>query len=451
VTDAYDRTVLLLRYSEPLVEPLATALEETKERQNKVSVGANSAGIVSGALGVAAAATILTPVGAPLLIASLVLGGGATATQAGTEAKNAYFSEPHKLANRILALSGVANSLLRIVSTLRDAMLRCHIRTDVYENDNPKKVKSASEQEEMKKKRDGVLAGVTVGRLGLAGMEVGTVGTVAGMELGTLAATSEAGVLNAQFLSRTGTNLMKTARVARFAGGALSAATIVLEARCMSTTIKDIRNGNPCEKAQRLREVKAELEKLPTTSQLDTEIERYLEAASHRDRALTQDEVVQILLEQMEDEGTMEKDSQPLVAGDLQLTVSSSSGEEEADENHMPTSAEAASAISREEGAPSSTPRVPLSPQRVSLLERIETYKQTSDSPGNVRIINGNNVGQHQQSSYPASSVSAPSYTTTDASAPTGLNHPDKPSLLERIALHKQRKQRQEMEASLTL
>jgi hypothetical protein len=42
-------------------------------------------GVLSGVLGVATAATILTPVGPPLLIASFLFGGSATAVQMSTE------------------------------------------------------------------------------------------------------------------------------------------------------------------------------------------------------------------------------------------------------------------------------------------------------------------------------------------------------------------------------
>ena len=81
---------------------------------------------MSGVLGIAAAASILTPAGPPLLIASLVFGGGATSVQMGNEAMN-YFSEPNKLADRIIALHGMTLSILRVTSTLRDAMMRDHI------------------------------------------------------------------------------------------------------------------------------------------------------------------------------------------------------------------------------------------------------------------------------------------------------------------------------------
>lgn len=73
--DLYDRTLLLLKYSSQYIDSVADSLEQTMVKQNRVSLGGSSAGIVSGALGIAAAATILTPVGPPLLVASLLFGG----------------------------------------------------------------------------------------------------------------------------------------------------------------------------------------------------------------------------------------------------------------------------------------------------------------------------------------------------------------------------------------
>ena len=73
--DLYDRTALLLKYSAQYIDGVAESLEQAMTRQNKIGVGGSTAGIMSGALGIAAAATILTPAGPPLLIASLLFGG----------------------------------------------------------------------------------------------------------------------------------------------------------------------------------------------------------------------------------------------------------------------------------------------------------------------------------------------------------------------------------------
>jgi len=132
MVDCYDRCILLLQYSKQFATQISASLEDQTKKQDIIGLASSSVGVLSGVLGIAAAASILTPAGPPLLIASLFFGGGATTVQSGTEALN-YLSEPRKLADRIIALHGMSLSILRVTSTLRDAMLRDHIRTDVYE------------------------------------------------------------------------------------------------------------------------------------------------------------------------------------------------------------------------------------------------------------------------------------------------------------------------------
>merc|ERR1712176_346880 len=48
---------------------------------------------------------------------------------------------------------------------------------------------------------------------------------------------------------------MRTMRLARGLGGALSAAILVMEANAIHSTLKRMKNGSPCEKAQRIRNI----------------------------------------------------------------------------------------------------------------------------------------------------------------------------------------------------
>lgn len=277
MVECYDRCLLILKYSAQYVEQIAQSLEEQKEQQNKIGLGSSGVGVLSGVLGIAAAATILTPAGPPLLIASLFFGGGATAVQTGTEAYN-YFSEPNKLADRIIALHGMVLSILRVTSTLRDAMMRNHIRTDVFEAEQASLAETV--QEQLEKNKAGVLA---VGNMGRAA----TLGSVAGVEAGAVASAggvvaaetaAGAGARSATALSRAGTAAARTVRFARFAGGALSAAVLVMEANAIHSTLQDIHNGSPCGKASHIRRISEELRNkdLPTTSELDEECQAYL-------------------------------------------------------------------------------------------------------------------------------------------------------------------------------
>lgn len=284
MVDCYDRCLLILKYSTQYVESIALSLEQQKEQKNKIGLGSSSAGVLSGALGIAAAATILTPAGPPLLIASLFFGGSATVVQTGSEAYN-YFSEPNKLADRIIALHGMLLSILRVTSTLRDAMMRNHIRTDVFEAEKASLAEAV--QEKLGKNKAGVLAATNMGR-------AATLGSVAGAEAGVVASATGgmvaaetaagAGAQGATALTRAGTAAARTVRFARFAGGALSAAVLVLEANAIHSTLKEINNGSPCDKANRIRAIAEEIKNkdLPTTSELDEECQAYLKVLAHR-------------------------------------------------------------------------------------------------------------------------------------------------------------------------
>jgi hypothetical protein len=284
LVNVYDRILLLLRYSDQYIPQVSRQLEKSTVVQNKVGIGSSSAGIVSGVLGMAAAATILTPAGPPLLIASLLFGGTATTIQTGTEVKN-YFSDSNQLADRVLALHGMLKSILKVTSTLRDALLRDYLRTDGVDDSL---LKQHDHEIDLEKHKGTLLAGLTVSRAGAASVELGALATAA--EVG-------AASRSARFFTRGGTQIMRTARFARFAGGALSAATLLFETKCMSDTIQSIRAGNPCEKARLLEEIQVELPNLPSTKRLDSELQNYLEGFAQRERRMTEEECVRLILD----------------------------------------------------------------------------------------------------------------------------------------------------------
>ena len=296
MVDCYDRCMLLLQYSKQFGEQIATSLEDQKTKQDKIGLASSSVGVVSGILGIAAAASILTPAGPPLLIASLFFGGSATTVQSGTEALN-YLSEPRKLADRIIALHGMSLSILRVTSTLRDAMMRDHIRTDVYEAESVPLSNQKIKESYEKNKTKMVMGSNTVRSLtGLARIEAG-VGTAAGTaaaagaagEAGAMGAAataaSTAGAAGARVsttVSRAGTAAARTVRFARFAGGALSAAVLVMEANAIQSTVKSISQGSPCDKANKLRSCLKEIEAFPSTTELDQECQSYLSVLAQR-------------------------------------------------------------------------------------------------------------------------------------------------------------------------
>lgn len=235
----------------------------------------------------------------------------ATAVSTGTEVQNRYFSEPHHVAGNIIALHGMLKNILKVADILRDAVARDIIMMEHLKNDESKDADAKDKVlETYQQNRGGVLAGMTAGRLGMAGMEVGQMA----------AAEGSAG---AQLFSRTSSNVLKTVRFARFAGGAISAATLALEAKCMNDTIRAIRAGNPCDKANSLRRIKEEIKYLPSTTNLDRECESYIEAMNSRDRKMTEQEAVRLLIDssqaQTESERQTENVASAKGAGTMRL------------------------------------------------------------------------------------------------------------------------------------
>jgi len=305
--DLYDRVLLLLQYSSQYIESIAAALEENTKKYNNVNVGASSAGIASGALGIAAAAAIFTPAGPPLLVASLLLGGGATTVQTGTEVVN-YFSEPNKFADKIIVLVGMLHSLLKVKENLREILTARLLEQE----GNPEIERLKKSLHELREKQreaafrygttvasTAVLGGVAMAGGGVAMAEVaaGAAGA-ATLESAAIVSSVEVGTLagrNANMLSKSGTAIARGARFARFAGGALSAATLALEARTLNNTLEQIKAGNPCEKADTLRRILKELPLLPTTEQLDDECRIYIGAMSNRVNATALEDAINLI------------------------------------------------------------------------------------------------------------------------------------------------------------
>jgi hypothetical protein len=176
-------------------------------------------------------------------------------------------------------------NVLRVADTLRDAIARDKFTLDHWEERQPDKEMRLSKKlmQKFKRNRGEVLAGLTAGRLGAVGMEVGNLATPVGR--------------NSQFFSRAGSNALSAAPVAQVAGGAASAAIIVIEAHSLGKTIQAIRTGNPCDKAYNLRRIQMDFLTLPTTADLEKECEDYLDMINQRDRQMSEEEAVRLLIE----------------------------------------------------------------------------------------------------------------------------------------------------------
>lgn len=206
------------------------------------------------------------------------------------------------MAGNIIALHGMLKNILKVADTLRDAVARDMVVTECLKEDLPGAPLTGQIVRAYEHNRSGVLATMTAGRLGMAGMEIG--------QLTKVAEAGAAGSRNARFFSRTTSNLLKSARFARFAGGAISGVTLVLEAKCMHDTIKAIRAGNPCDKAKTLRKIQEELYDLPLTADLDRECENYLQAMRRRDRRMTEEQAVRLLIETSQAQAEIERQAE---------------------------------------------------------------------------------------------------------------------------------------------
>jgi hypothetical protein len=277
LVDLYDRALLLLKYSSPFLLQVATSLDQSTKKTNNMGVGGSSVGVVSGVLGVAAACTIFTPVGPPLILASLVFGGSAAAVHTGSEAIK-YFSEPHHVADRILALYGMIQNVLLKIHQMRKSTLDPYLdkailnlalalKDDKMFRPNP--LKKPMESMNTHERFASATAWTTTG------MQVGCNAAILQARCGMITGESSAGAFS-RFMTRAGTNLSLGANLAQFAGGALSAVTLVLEARTLANTMHQIRKGSPCEKADALRLIHEDIPKLLPTNAIDAICQAFL-------------------------------------------------------------------------------------------------------------------------------------------------------------------------------
>ena len=319
--DSYDRALLMLQYSSQFIEEIATALERNSRKNDQVGLGSSGVGLMSGFTGVAAvaahfvaAATILSPAGPPLLIASILFGSTAAAASTSSEAIN-YYSEPNQLANKILALHELVNSLLAVTAVMKGALQRGHIDAQQYiaiKNGRSRRIKfqssassgsleddtTASTMEDAPDTSEGGVSSekdANSSELFMDEMSSESDNNRAFSKDTTAAinskpsSTSDMVVVKKKApsntrvaVSRATTNAMKVMQAASIACVALSAATIVMEAKNMNDTLESLRAGSPCEKADQLRQIKKEIDRLPSTNDISEECDSYLKATNNK-------------------------------------------------------------------------------------------------------------------------------------------------------------------------
>lgn len=205
--EVYDRALLVLRYSSAFIPDICTALQDMEKRHNHVGLGSSATGVLSGVVGVAAAATIFTPVGPPLLLASILFGSTGAAAQAGSERVN-YRSDASQMAHRILVLYALVSSLVQLPATLDDML--------EGENGNV----GDGKDDAAHNRNDNIIGGSQ----------------------------------SKLHWTRAAMNGLKPLTV-----GAMSAISVFTESRELHNTVQRIQAGHPCEKADRLRQIQQEL------------------------------------------------------------------------------------------------------------------------------------------------------------------------------------------------
>ena len=281
LVDTYDRVMLLLTHASQCIPDLVVRLVATEARNNRVGLGTSGAGIVSGALGLAGAATILTPFGAPLLLASLALSGSSAAVNVGNQAINYYYNqEPQQAANQIILLHSFASSLLNAAQTLLrvavavDPSLKetpAQETTDVNEDtDSPTKAENGNDDDSGSPQK---VITETVGQ----GLDIVRKADT-GLNLANIAATSSVAMSSA---APGATNLIQSSvtmlNAVPLLGTALSGIFIAMDANRYQTTLAKIKAGHPSDKADALLNMQSDLLLFPQTVDLDVECQACLQ------------------------------------------------------------------------------------------------------------------------------------------------------------------------------
>lgn len=208
----YKRSYLLLESLAPGVQELVKKLNESSAYDATVDIGSSSVSFIAGAMGLVGAATILTPAGAPLLLASTVLGTSAATTRVSYSIGRRFRGEkPKTLANNIIASFGILRSLLTTLSVLVD--------------------EATSNEDTTKEFHIPTLAntGFAAAKAANTSLQVGQ----------TLGATESASVF--QYLG-----------AAPVIGQVFSVAAMTMDLNTVSSTLAKIRSGNRNEKADKV-------------------------------------------------------------------------------------------------------------------------------------------------------------------------------------------------------
>jgi hypothetical protein len=257
LVEAYDRAFLVLRYSSQFIPTLVEQLHKEASHDDKVTLGTSSVGFLSGAMGFAGAATLLTPAGPPLLMASLVFGTGNAAVGMGYNTRrywqNVQSASPTQVANRLLTLYGFLQAAMEIIVTLQEKLQA----DPAFDNCSPKKDASSGNP------RNAYLEALS--KSVEATKRTNT----------TLRVTNAAGYT-------ASSSVFEMMGATPVIGQAFSAAMLVLDYQTATATLQQIRSGSVHEKAKVLQQNCdwSALSKLPSTTELEEEVNDIMQVVS---------------------------------------------------------------------------------------------------------------------------------------------------------------------------
>ena len=306
--ECYDRAKLLLTHTSLYAPQISTALQSRTDKSNRLGVTANASGILSGITGIVGAGALLCPpvaaAGLPILVASLVFGGTATAVHTTDYAVVKYWSEPNALADRMVVLHGMCLSLLRVVEVLSFGLLnegsgfgeeelndvgddsnKCNSNEANDNKDEPNHSPNTDDNNDQDTTAD-----VSTSRQALTKdiqsllQKHGVNTTSAKESLTSSTPLTGRNIANrhTRYLGRVGTTAAASMRFVPLAGGVLSAASLVVEANEIKATLAKMNEGTPCEKSERVREIAEEVDRLPEAEVIAGECRRVFEEAEER-------------------------------------------------------------------------------------------------------------------------------------------------------------------------
>jgi hypothetical protein len=296
MVNTYDRCLLLLCYAAQFIPDIAAQLETSETRNNQLRLGTSSVGLVSGTLGFVGAATILTPFGPPLIMASVALSGGSLVAAGGNAAVN-YFDKANKFADKIIAYNEMLSSILQAAHRLckrilskqdhdpDDLSFKAKKCTKIDETNTAESFfKSISLADTEKKSTSADISNLVV-----ASKMTTTTRLMTGASVPASLTTAAAGSATATTTASSSELFSTVADMTPIIGTAVSVATMALDAHIATGTWKKIRAGNPCEKAVTLRTIQKNLDSLPSTNDLDIVCRHLLSTMAQDNHAISID------------------------------------------------------------------------------------------------------------------------------------------------------------------